>query len=678
MVSPTSESYEGLDLLLTRKLSDFKYSLSITGNPSRIWSQYNSLLNYMGHEKLPLEIHQQVLRKCTPSSTKLRFSGTRRLLVGNRPSTPHMHEGRFQVVIRAIRALGTKPDLDDYHFILEQFGAVGHHVGVMHVYKELLYLGLEPKSKTFGLCLQAIAHRLTLPVLVINHPRLIIQTKKMTAELLSDMQKYRVPFTSVNLDLCTRILKETLDRDGFHSLMKWGYGIDLSNPDRVPLEYTEVEDRKVNVGISDIELPALPTPQPFSTAALNTTIDMLGRFGNISKLIQAFEVLTQPVPQVNQHLFSSFDDDDFGVTVPITPSFTPYAEPNTTTFTLLIRHLCRAGHTILARHYLLQLIEFDKRSKHTLRERLKSEPDGTVAPRIAITRAALLPAFGESNRDKNVGLMRWLNTKLPKIMKRKRAEVAFFRRLREEWTNAQAFRCRQEHMHSNDLTTIPAEFSHISGPESPSTKPTVFFSSRSLQGLQARNLSSRIRCNRAQVGTVFDVDLDQPTMSLSHESKPFDIDLHIKILESDLHGIEQLASRVDDVMGRTIQRVKERLGRRVWNEKDIYIQSEASRMRVSRSRWTEIVNFKPRRGYRPGDGDGVQRPSPRRFGPTSPSLRLYRQPVVKSRSYVSRAGPRVAAATVSVNDLPTESRARHEIHDDFPKWNYLPPFLRQR
>lgn len=666
----TSRSYEGVNSLLKQKLTDLEYSLSIRGNPSRVWSQYTSLVNHFGRESLPLEMHQQVLRHCTPPSSKLRFSAARRLLVGNTPRDPHIHEGRFQMVIRAIRSMGMKPDLEDYHFILEQFAAVGHHVGSFHVYKELLHLGLQPMPKTFGLCFQTIAHRLTLPVLVIHRPRLIAETKNMTAELLSDMRKYGVSFTPVSLDLCMRIFKETLDGNGFDSLMKWAYGIDLSNPDRPALEYSKA-NRKVDVGILNMELPALPTIVPFSTTALNTTIDVLGRLGNVSKLVQAFEVLTQPLPQASQHLFSSFDDDDFGVTVPVSQTFNQYAEPNTGTYTLLIRHLCRAGHTILARHYLLQLIELDKRRRHMFRHSLQTEPlHKVVAPRISVNRAALLCVFGASNRDKHVGLMRWLNTKLPRIIKGKRSELSVCQFFHKKLTRVQALYHQQEFMYSDGT---PSPQTDASRPSS-STNSSLFTSS--LLRAVPQKLSSRVRWKPSQVGTALDADLDQePTPTLSSDIKPFDLNLHIELLERELRRIEQLAGRVDYILGRTIQRVKERLGRRVWGEKNIYLRSQNDRVKISRAQWTEIVNFKPRREH-PGD-DSLQQATPNRTRMNNPMLRIYRRPRVRFRSYSSVAVSPVVGITVPLDDPPTTS-VSHRTHGSFSIWNYISSFLRWR
>ncbi|KAF8897279.1 hypothetical protein BD779DRAFT_1432907 [Infundibulicybe gibba] len=385
--SGSSSTSSPREAIKRRKLNDLNDSIAHDGNPSRVWSHYTSLLNFLGYEKLPLKLHQDVLRKCTATAVELRVSAARHLHGNHKSSDPHVYEGRFQTIIRNIRATGMKPTLDDYHFILEQFAAVGHHAGAMQVYKELVGLGLEPRTKTFGLCLQAIAHHLTFPVQPVHQAQRIVQARGMMGNLMNDMRSSGIPFTSVNLDLTIRILKETSDREGFESLMKWGYGIDLSNPDCAPLEYLGMGTIGSDLGMGESSVPGLPYPQPFSTAALNTTIDMLGRLGDVSKLVQAFEVLTQPLPQASQHLFSSFDDeDDFGVSVDSNPKFKPpHASPNTTTYNMLLRHLARAGHAIFARHYLLEAISLDRTTDRALRQQIHKKPLDQIPPHILLS-----------------------------------------------------------------------------------------------------------------------------------------------------------------------------------------------------------------------------------------------------------------------------------------------------
>ncbi|TFK43146.1 hypothetical protein BDQ12DRAFT_674478 [Crucibulum laeve] len=575
---PSSSSSSPPDWTRYRVYEDLTHALSRGSSPSRVWAQYTSLLNFLGYEKLPLELHQEVLRRCTASTTELRLSAPRRLAVGNKPENPHIHEGRFQTVISNIRAMGEEPSLDDYHFILEQFAAVGHHVGVMQVFKEMTHLGLVPVAKTFGLCLQAIGHRLTLPIYKENLPRLVDQTQKMLADLMSDMRKYKVQFTPVNLDLTIRVLKETLDQEGLESLLKWGYGIDLANPDRSPLEYTDA-----GAAMIGIDPRSLPSPMPLSTAALNTIIDILGRLGDVSKLVQAFEVLTQPLPQANQHLFSSFDDDDdFGVAVDVDsaqPFIPPHAFPNTTTYNTLLRHICRSGHAILARHYLLQAIMLDREQDFKLRIEVSRVPhlENIPAPHFAINRGTLIPALGEGNRDKNVGLMRWLSTKLPRIIRKKKAALAFYIKTRDNQRRMEYLRQIKELVHS------PAAVREASAFLPPSQGQVI-------GGSVITRTPMRVKTDPS----VFDVDLNAPQLSPKC-LKYLDLDLHINILSRDVREIQMFATHLANILGRTTQRMKERLGRRIWAERDIYLSSENKRVILSRNRWKEVVGFKPRK-----------------------------------------------------------------------------------
>ena len=548
------------DLLRQRRFYDLTDSLTHGGSPSRVWSNYTNLLNFMGYEKLPLEIHQQVLRQCTPPTAQLRTAATRRILVGNSPATPHIHEGRFQTIIRTIRSFEMKPALDDYNFILEQFAAVGHYLGAMHVYRELRQLGLIPVAKTYTLCLQAIGHRLTLPVKRGTRPHMVEQCRKSLGKLTSEMQSLNIPFTAVNVDLTMRILKEMIDMEGFEALMRWAYGIDLSNPDRTPLEYMGLNIPKSGFTSAEKSIPPLPSPLSFSTAALNTTIDMLGRLGDVSKLIQTFEVLTMPLPNAGQHQFASFDDDDFGTTDGfVAPKFTPpHAPPNTTTYNILLRHLSQGGHTALARHYLVQAIYLDRRFDHRLRITVMTKPiDQVHAPRFALNRGTLLSVYGVSNRDKNAGLMRWLASKIPRIIKRKQSSLDFFTRLRDQ---------------------LLSQNKPI-GPSQGSSKIVKFWTS------EARSTPS-----------VFDLDVDAALITPApNHVKLLDLNTHIQVLERDLKEIGELERRVTDVLGRTTQRIKERLGRRVWLAKNVYLRSASSRRLVSRPHWQKIVNFRSRR-----------------------------------------------------------------------------------
>lgn len=561
LLPPISESPDPLVYAQHSRLNDLNDALNNNGSPSHVWANYTNLLNVLNYKIIPIEIHQQVLRRCTPSSQELRIAMVRRLQANNIPATPHIHEDRFKAIMRNMRILGVHPSLDDYHFVLEQFAAVGHFVGSNHVYKELLRIGHKPNHKTFGLCFQSIAHRFTLPIPKIQRSTLPIQAREMFNKYMADMRDHNVPLTPINLDMILRILKETLDLDGFESLMRWAYGVDLSNPDRIALEYTTHTDGG----------PLIPFP--FTTTSLNTTIDMLGRSGNVSKLVQAFEVLTHPLPEASQHSFNAFEeDDDFGVSVEVSPSARfppPHASPNTTTYNMLLRHICRAGHSILARHYILQAMDLDRQTDKTLRQtvcrwdkrKYKAilQPLNRVpAPHFSINRQLLLSVMGEGNVDKDLGLLRWLYTKLPYIIRKKTNDLEHYTGLRKA--------CVEAAQSSTDASTYPL------------SRPTPVYSSAD-----------------PTTSDVFDLDLEDSTPPQTPQIKYFNLDLHIQILTRNLFEIKDFARRLEFVLGRTTERVKERLGRRVWAGKDIYLSTEARRLNQTRGSWKTIVNFQPRR-----------------------------------------------------------------------------------
>ena len=559
LLPPISESPDPLVYAQHSRLNDLNDALNNNGSPSHVWANYTNLLNVLHNNNIPIEIHQQVLRRCTPSSQELQIAMVRRLQAHNIPTTPHIHEDRFKAIMRNIRILGVHPSLDDYHFVLEQFAAVGHFVGSNHVYKELQRIGHKPNHKTFGLCFQSIAHRFTLPIPKFQRLTFSIQARDMFNKYMADMRDHNVPLTPINLDMILRILKETPDLEGFESLMRWAYGIDLSNPDRIALEYTTRTDGK------------LPIPFPFTTTSLNTTIDMLGRSGNISKLVQAFEVLSQPLPDASQHSFNAFEeDDDFGVSVEVSPSARfppPHASPNTTTYNMLLRHICRVGHSILARHYILQAINLDRQTDKRLRQTICKwdkrnfkailQPLNQVpAPHFSINRQLLLSVMGEGNVDKDLGLLRWLYTKLPYIIRKKTNDLEHYSSLRKAYAEAaQSSTSASKYSPPNSLSYSPA----VTTPD------------------------------------LFDLDLDDSTPPQTPRTKYFNLDLHVQILTRNLFEIKDFARRLEFVLGRTTERVKERLGRRVWAGKDIYLSTEARRLNQTRDSWKSIVNFQPRR-----------------------------------------------------------------------------------
>lgn len=611
----------GLDADINYRVADLMAVLAKDANPNSIWGHY---LNAAHTERLPPKIHQEVLRKCSPPPQEMRADTARLVLVKGLTRFPHRYEGRFQAIIRNMRAMGVTPTLDDYNFVLQQFAAVGHHMGVVVVLKEMRRAGHRANNKTYGLCLQAIAHRLTLPVALKDKTARIAQCNRLVMEILADMRSNGMQFTSVNFDLSVRIMKETLDMEAFESLWRWGYGIDLSYPDRLALEHAGSSSLEA-AGLSEDSLPLLPKPLPFSTSALNTTLDILGRLGQISKMVQAFEVLTTPLPGLQQHFARSFDDeDDFGVSAeppPPSPSYLPFAAPNTTSYNLLLRHLGRARHAVLSRHYMVQALYLERANHFKLSNLLRTAltyryPSDEVVPttHFAINRGHVISIMGESNRDKDLGLMTWMSSKMPRLLRMKQDYLAHYIKARNQFVErgkpiptatkalyvvdsaeeAEASPPTESLSSEQPSSTPPAsDLTAADSVESESTEtstpsPTPPSHAQPTRSSKTKDLNA---------DAIFAADIENPDPVPTGEPfKPFDLDLHIRILRRDLLELTEVSERLEHLLGRTHQRIKERVGRRVWAGKDIYLRTDKhSRKVVDRAHWKRIVNFKPRR-----------------------------------------------------------------------------------
>ncbi|KAF9246965.1 hypothetical protein BU15DRAFT_84545 [Melanogaster broomeanus] len=564
-----AESYLGRDAIRERMLNRLKNALSQDhADSSIVWAYYVDFASTVDYDNLPLEIHQKVLRKCVPHPSVLRPIAARRMQGPARPRSPHVYEARLKTVMQNIRSIVQKPSVDDYNYILEQFAAVGHLSGSMSVYDELkLVLKLQPNSRTFDLCLQSIAHRLTLPIRESQRERVQLDCSASCKRLLSDMSNLNIPFNSVILDLVIRISKETVDEAAFTFLLKYAYGIDLNYPDHPPIQWDQST-------AADADFPELPSLQRFSTASLNTTIDMLGRFGNVSKLVQAFEVLTQPLPPLaSQHYSKEFDDeDDFGVVNPAStePHQTPHAKPNSTTYQFLLKHLSRADHSTLARHYLFQAFQLDRTTDRAVRTQIYHAPYKTPAPRFAINRSMLLSVFGTSNRNKDMQLMRFVGYIARQTYRRKKNDIAYYTELEKLQRHGQ-----QPLALDHDPSRPDPLLSHQT-----QTQKTVIDTSS----------PSSLSQGPDAVDTALTTPSESPASP--RPAKYFDVSLHLDILRKDFEEIATFYSdQVLPALTRKTQRVKEKLGRRVWNQKNVYLRSQSTRSVVSREHWTGMVNF---------------------------------------------------------------------------------------
>ncbi|KAK0490635.1 hypothetical protein IW261DRAFT_1555813 [Armillaria novae-zelandiae] len=508
------------------KLDRLWLNLEHNKNPTRTWETYIRAVNQLGTTNIPLHFHQRALRACTVPTEKLRGAADRRDATKH-PPAPHTYESRFQSILGNIRTLGQNPDVEDYNFVLEQFAAAAHPVAALSTLKEMVFFGVTPRSRTYGLCLQAIAHRLSLPVRKDDVDVRNDVSHAQMKEILEVMRAMEKPLTAVNFGLTLRIMTKTTSLDTVNWYIQWGYGIDLSFPDRPALAYQGLAGSP----------PALPKPVNFTTAALNNIIDMLGQTGNVSKVVQAFEVLTVPIPKSAQFMASSFDDDDdWGVSSPSpepsyhyplrVPKYNHLQPPHTPLSP-------RPDTAILARHYLLQAIHLER--------------EVAYQTRLEVLEATITPSTGSPFRHQQGNRP----PRMHNLLKRKRAELVFFSDF------------RRGKIAKHHPPRIPR----------PTSSP-----------------ASSQRWTLTPYSTWTSTTKHPPVQPTP--VKYVDLDLYIRILERDIKELDELRAHIGVILARTIQRVKERLGRRVWKGKNIYTLTGWRRANVTREEWRGIANFK--------------------------------------------------------------------------------------
>ncbi|KAL0574322.1 hypothetical protein V5O48_007633 [Marasmius crinis-equi] len=506
-----------------------QFALTIhAGDPSRIWAHYLDITS-AGASALPLKYHRQVLKLCTPSLQELRNVSAFR-----KNYSPHPSEGRLQTIIRNIRATGNVM-ANDYHFVLEQFAAVGHYKGAMQVYNEMIENGISLQGFTYDLCLRAIAHRLTLPEPKRVLPIRASEAHEMLRKLMVDMPKYGIPYKPITVDLCARIMKATRDIEGFEGILKLAYGIDMKNPDHLPLEV---------LGMASSRLSMTDTQPyeffPLSTDGLNTILDFYGREKNFSKLVQAFEVLTAPLPTASPSSSpssSSFDDeDDYGfVDTDISPNpifANPSAPPNTTSIAIMMRHICRANHLPLARHYFLLALDYDRHYDIVTRRALASKPiDQVPSPKVSIDGHILKSIISAARRNHDVAMLRWIRLFIHRIIERKKQSIHFFSTFRR-------------------TGKIP-------------------------------------KLVKKKIGKI-----KLPYLASDTRFKPLDLNQHIQVLRDDIRDIKGLEEYAAYQFSRERERLKERLGRRVWKGKDVYRPRIQWRTPLSKYTWDRQVRWR--------------------------------------------------------------------------------------
>jgi pentatricopeptide repeat protein len=425
-----------------------------------VWRHYADLCNSVLISGLPLELHQLVLRNCLPPPG-VRAGMARSTKEDVLDSLQRCDERLFQVV-QNVRAAGLELERSDYHVMMDHFSLTGRYAQTFKIFREMTQNGAEPTHRTYTLCFRALVLELRtsrvgdfLPRIgQLQYPEKVREMTSLCGEILQDMWTRRIPCSSVNLDLSTRILAAGGDLEGYEKTMRIGYGIDLRNPDVVPLEFSErfrelVKAAEQRDGARDDATEAksdastAPAWVPrFSTAALNTAINVLGRAGDLSRLVSAFEVLTTPLPPLRptteSYGYADADDDEFYSAA--TPSVqnldetsdkyhvVRHAEPNTTSFRLAIKHAARLRSRIIVRYLIRRAMEADEAHDAELRKRLAaSRPDEKVSsPSVSMTYKMLTPIHKLASLTSNVALTNFLLNVERRILSRKRNQLSYY------------------------------------------------------------------------------------------------------------------------------------------------------------------------------------------------------------------------------------------------------------
>ncbi|KAL5488146.1 hypothetical protein ACEPAI_6254 [Sanghuangporus weigelae] len=559
-------------------------------NPDLTWTLYVDLLDFTRDESLPLEIHQRVLRSCAQKPWALRRALGRRLAERqNVLRSPHMYEGRFLTIVTNIRRAGYVPTLEDYEFILDHFVAVGHHIGAAQVLQEVMKSGMEPRTKTFNLCLQAIAFRLSLPCYKSEKGKLRAQCTKLGLHIAGLIRRVNQRIPSVCLDLILRIMKDTGNADIFKSLLKVAYGIDLDYLDRHPLPSDDD-------GLGD--------PEPFSTAALTTLVDFLGRRSEVSKMVAAFEVLSTPlaINPTDVHL-RNFDEDDDDP-IPTTSSASrplPSAKPNTTTYSTLIRHCAQRRKKTFTKHYLLQALELDYSASAQLQSDIQRLPLREVQPQLfRVNVDTFRPVYSIASRNNDLGLLKWMLPHFRMARRRKRQDLDYYVAILENlvapipspaYPRDQGGFLREYGFTGRSSLRQPqtqnADGSSLTGTPN---EPSVTFFTPSVPSPSSSDASSASQREQPAPDGL-DVSLEPASSSSQRRQDQIDLALHVEMLQRDVTELRKLDSRIGAALTRLHIRLKEALGRRVWAGKSIYLRTARARVKVSREAWMDMVNF---------------------------------------------------------------------------------------
>ncbi|CAE7105947.1 unnamed protein product [Rhizoctonia solani] len=456
---PTTPESAELRILLLRPSSSI----------NAIYDAYLRLMNNTFHLPLPRTMHQVVLRRCVWPIHRIKMPNF------SLQPDPFVvrQETRLREAIFQMRADGSEPTMADYHFVLEQMAAMGHQRGAYNVYLEIVKSGHQVTERIIALTLLALVRRHKMRIYDDHIASVVSESYGITERLIGDIltlqKNLTEPISPMCLDLACRAFKITGSLDKFTSMLKMGYGVDISQPDHLPLEFVErTQAIQKAMASKATGAPLFPVPEipKFSTHTLNTTLDMLGRSGKPLQMVAAFEVLTNPLPastRRDSYQYDIWEDDEPERDSPNSAStsprnwlanYVPSAAPNTTSLAFMIKHTVNFAKFDLCKHYLLLAIHLDRVCDYNLRQQLRAvlrarrehtaaakleygskpklppSPSGSPyvdppidIPRVAVSYEMFTKVWGLANRKAHMRSMRGLVRTVRRVIRRKRNDI---------------------------------------------------------------------------------------------------------------------------------------------------------------------------------------------------------------------------------------------------------------
>ncbi|KAG8829321.1 hypothetical protein FRC18_009390 [Serendipita sp. 400] len=544
---------------------------------NRIWESYLALRQYIqkhGGPPVPYPTMQRVLQRCTPN-----WASTRKLVVRVLPQ-PGMwkrldtavHSHRLRTVLSHMRESGQTPTISDYNYVLQYMAAAGHVRGASALLKEIdATEGVKPSAKTMKHVLQACVFLLEIEFSPQDRNLATAEATNLAYEVIRRVTDQNIDLSRQIVELVLRIVKEDGRVEQCERILRAVCAFDINKPDRMPEEFAK------RLKEADESNEPLPKPLPISTSMFTTMMVLYGRRGDISKMVTLFEVLTNPYPLPSNLPSPSSDwwdnEEEYDVPNPVVqtplkhrPEYIwepPRASPNSATFAFLLRYLSWAGQRVLCEHYMLIAEEYDKAETIRLRKALSyelarhqqvssalSNADREIvlddnrslipSPRFLITPLLFMPVFAYANRQRVTQLMRWIRYHLHGVIQRRERELEFFKKSYE---------------------SLPS-----------GALPTRVTGQSYYQHEPYQDFSGIVEGTERQV--------------------PLDLKLHIELVETSLVSFKAMLERAEEVIARLTQRTVERLTRRVWNNKDVYIPELERRVVVGRDEWQERVQWK--------------------------------------------------------------------------------------